>query len=91
MERLFGVFWKAFPLFSVVAVPSDNSPFSTVSPAFVILLFDDGHSHCREVRSDVPFHGARGLTGHLCVLLLDMSVQIICLFLIGLVGLHWEW
>lgn len=31
---------------------------------------------------------AHGLIGHLCVLLLDMSVHIICLFLIGLVGLH---
>jgi hypothetical protein len=29
------------------------------------------------------FHSAHGLIGHLCVLLLDMSVQIIRLFLVG--------
>lgn len=70
------------------SAPSDNSPFSEFLPVFAICFFDDSHSHLCGVRFDVAFHSAHGLIGHLCVLLLDMSVQIICLFLVTLVGFH---
>lgn len=71
----------------VLSAPSGDFPFSMLSPALVILLFDDGHSHWCEVRFDVPFHGTWTHWAFVCVTLRHVCSYYLPVFN-GLVGLH---